>query len=117
MSDKSLRLPESLYNVPPKFTLSEFRVYVFPVLASLASYHAHLEPNLQQRLIKCLEVRHSSVIHNSKLIRITEMKNSFSFSSLTKYFNSLLGWPYSKMCEPMRNQSHNLHTRNARCNE
>ena len=57
MSDKSLRLPESLYNVPPKFTLSEFRVYVFPVLASLASYHAHLEPYLQQNLIKCLEVR------------------------------------------------------------
>jgi len=57
VSDKSLRLPESLYNVPPKFTLSEFRVYVFPVLASLASYHAHLEPYLQQSLIKCLEVR------------------------------------------------------------
>ncbi|KYM81590.1 Tuberin [Atta colombica] len=56
VSDKSLRLPESLYNVPPKFTLSEFRVYVFPVLASLASYHAHLEPYLQQNLIKCLEV-------------------------------------------------------------
>ncbi|XP_032669228.1 tuberin [Odontomachus brunneus] len=56
VSDNRLRLPESLYNVPPKFTLSEFRVYVFPVLASLASYHAHLEPNLQQRLIKCLEV-------------------------------------------------------------
>ncbi|XP_033337917.1 TSC complex subunit tuberin isoform X3 [Megalopta genalis] len=56
VSDKNLRLPESLYNVPPKFTLSEFRVHVFPVLASLASYHAHLDPNLQQRLIKCLEV-------------------------------------------------------------
>ncbi|KAF7385574.1 hypothetical protein HZH68_014004 [Vespula germanica] len=56
VSDKNLRLPESLYNVPLKFTLSEFRVYVFPVLASLASYHAHLEPNLQQRLIKCLEI-------------------------------------------------------------
>ncbi|XP_020281635.1 tuberin [Pseudomyrmex gracilis] len=56
VSDKSLRLPESLYNVPPKFTLSDFRVYVFPVLASLASYHGYLEPNLQQRLIKCLEL-------------------------------------------------------------
>ncbi|XP_017881114.1 tuberin isoform X2 [Ceratina calcarata] len=56
VSDKSLRLPESLYNVPAKFTISEFRIHVFPVLASLASYHAHLEPNLQQRLIKCLEV-------------------------------------------------------------
>ncbi|KAK0095925.1 hypothetical protein PV326_007052 [Microctonus aethiopoides] len=56
ISDKNLRLPESLYNIPQKFTLSDFRVYVFPVLASLASYHAHLEPNLQQRLIKCLEI-------------------------------------------------------------
>lgn len=62
VSDKSLRLPESLYNVPPKFTLSEFRVHVFPVLASLASYHAHLEPNLQQRLIKCLEVKEQNVV-------------------------------------------------------
>lgn len=73
MSDKSLRLPESLYNVPPKFTLSEFRVYVFPVLASLASYHAHLEPYLQQSLIKCLEVKHIFYIGYAdcnKLIRI-----------------------------------------------
>lgn len=56
MSDKTLRLPESLYNIPPTFKVSDFRSHVFPVLASLASYHAHLEPNLQQRLIKCLEV-------------------------------------------------------------
>lgn len=56
VSDKSVRLQETLHNTPPKFTLSEFRGFVFPVLASLASYHAHLEPNLQQRLIKCLEL-------------------------------------------------------------
>ncbi|XP_048507911.1 tuberin isoform X2 [Athalia rosae] len=56
VSDKSVRLPETLYNTPSKFTMSEFRGFVFPVLASLASYHAHLEPNLQQRLIKCLEL-------------------------------------------------------------
>ncbi|XP_066593113.1 tuberin [Prorops nasuta] len=56
VSDRTLRLPDTLYNVPAKFTVSDFRTYIFPVLASLASYHAHLEPNLQQRLIKCLEV-------------------------------------------------------------
>lgn len=56
--DKKLGLPESLYNVPPKFNFTEFRAIVFPVLASLASYHTHLEPNLQQRLIKCLEVNY-----------------------------------------------------------
>ena len=72
MSERGLRLPESLYNVPPKFTLSEFRVYVFPVLASLASYHAHLEPYLQQSLIKCLEVR-----ENEEIIRITMHENCF----------------------------------------
>ena len=56
VSDKSLRLPESLSNVPPKFTVTEFKTHVFPVLASLASYHAYLQPSLQQRLIQCLEV-------------------------------------------------------------
>ncbi|KAJ4432765.1 hypothetical protein ANN_21404 [Periplaneta americana] len=55
VSDKSLGLPDILRNVPPKLTRSEFHGYVFPVLTSLASYHAYLEPNLQQKLIKCLE--------------------------------------------------------------
>ncbi|XP_054271198.1 tuberin isoform X2 [Macrosteles quadrilineatus] len=55
VSDKSLCLPEVLRNTPPKFTRSDFQGYVFPVLAALASYHAQLEPSLQQRLIKCLE--------------------------------------------------------------
>ncbi|KAL1116001.1 hypothetical protein AAG570_005496 [Ranatra chinensis] len=53
--DKSLCLPEVLKNTPPKFTRSDLHNYVFPVLASLVSYHAYLEPKLQQRLIKCLE--------------------------------------------------------------
>lgn len=44
-----------LRNTPPKFTRSDFHGYVFPVLASLASHHSHLEPSLQQKLIKCLE--------------------------------------------------------------
>ncbi|KAJ9583770.1 hypothetical protein L9F63_021894, partial [Diploptera punctata] len=53
--DKTLGLPDSLFNTPPKLTKSEFHGCVFPALASLASYHAYLEPSLQQRLIKCLE--------------------------------------------------------------
>ncbi|XP_014260624.1 tuberin [Cimex lectularius] len=53
--EKSLNLPERLKNTPPKFTRTDFHNYVFPVLASLVSYHAYLEPTLQQRLIKCLE--------------------------------------------------------------
>lgn len=56
VSDKSLQLPESLNNVPLKFTASDFKTHVFPVLASITSYHAYLQPNLQQRLIQCLEV-------------------------------------------------------------
>lgn len=56
VSDKTLRLPESLINVPLKFTVSEFKTHVFPVLASLTSYHTYLQPSLQQCLIKCLEV-------------------------------------------------------------
>nr|CAD7441251.1 unnamed protein product [Timema bartmani] len=55
VSDKSLGLPESLQNTPPKFTRSEFHTFVLPVLASLASYHGYLDPGHQQRLIKCLE--------------------------------------------------------------
>jgi tuberous sclerosis protein 2 len=55
VSDKSLGLPDTLRNTPPKLTRSEFHGCVFPVLASLASYHSYLDPSLQQRLIKCLE--------------------------------------------------------------
>lgn len=55
VSDKSLCLPDTLRNTPTKFTRSDFHGFVFPVLASLASYHSQLEPSLQQRLIKCLE--------------------------------------------------------------
>ncbi|CAL4122282.1 unnamed protein product, partial [Meganyctiphanes norvegica] len=56
ISDRSLGLPESLHNTPAKFTKSDFQAYVFPVLATLASYHMHLEPLIQQKVIKCLEM-------------------------------------------------------------
>ncbi|XP_042230186.1 tuberin-like isoform X2 [Homarus americanus] len=56
VTDKSLGLPESLHNTPTKFTRSDFQSYVFPVLATLASYHMHLDPVIQQKVIKCLEL-------------------------------------------------------------
>ncbi|XP_046387021.1 tuberin [Ischnura elegans] len=57
VSERSLGLPETLRNTPaPHFPKSEFHGHVFPAIASLASYHRHLDPTLQARLIKCLEL-------------------------------------------------------------
>ncbi|XP_069978306.1 tuberin isoform X7 [Penaeus vannamei] len=56
VTEKSLGLPESLHNTPAKFTKSDFQSFVFPVLATLASYHMHLESVIQQKVIKCLEL-------------------------------------------------------------
>ncbi|KAK7072996.1 Tuberous sclerosis 2-like protein, partial [Halocaridina rubra] len=55
-TEKALGLPESLRNTPAKFTRSDFQSYVFPVLGNLASYHMYLEPVVQQKVIKCLEL-------------------------------------------------------------
>ncbi|EFX68537.1 putative tuberous sclerosis 2 isoform 3-like protein [Daphnia pulex] len=56
ISDTTLNNPETLRNAPPKFSRAEFQLYVFRVLTSLASYHAYLKPETQQKLVKCLEV-------------------------------------------------------------
>lgn len=56
ITEKSLGLPESLYNTPAKFTRTDFQSFVFPVLATLASYHMHMESVIQQKVIKCLEL-------------------------------------------------------------
>lgn len=56
ISDTTLNNPETLRNAPPKFSRAEFQLYVFRVLTSLASYHAYLKPDTQQKLVKCLEV-------------------------------------------------------------
>ncbi|XP_069184781.1 tuberin [Procambarus clarkii] len=56
VTDKTLGLPETLHNTPTKFTRSDFQSYVFPVLATLASYHMHLDSVIQQKVIKCLEL-------------------------------------------------------------
>lgn len=109
VSDKTLRLPESLYNVPLKFTQTDFRVHIFPVLASLASYHAHLEPSIQQRLIKCLEVRFSLL--SEKWIIQFLIDNNYCWSLLST------GWTNDKMCESMRHRLDNVHFGNARRHE
>ncbi|XP_071440421.1 tuberin-like [Hetaerina americana] len=57
VSEKSLGLPETLRNTPGShFPKSDFHGHVFPAIASLASYHCHLDPTIQALLIKCLEV-------------------------------------------------------------
>lgn len=53
LTDRSLALPESLRNAT-KLSRSEFHSSVLLVLASLASYHTHLEPACQQRMIRCM---------------------------------------------------------------
>lgn len=53
LSDKSLGLPESLRNAS-KIPRAEFHSSVLLVLASLASYHAHLETACQQRIVRCM---------------------------------------------------------------
>ena len=58
--DKSMRLPESLQDTPPNFFKSDFQNHVFPALASLVSYHHLLEPELQTRLVMCLQAGLSS---------------------------------------------------------
>ncbi|XP_060063486.1 tuberin-like isoform X4 [Ylistrum balloti] len=58
VNDRQLGFPEKLTSVPfGKFTRSDFHAYIFPVLASMVSYHKYLDRNrqLQKELIKCLE--------------------------------------------------------------
>ncbi|KAG8338357.1 Tuberous sclerosis 2-like protein [Homalodisca vitripennis] len=55
VSDKTMCAPDLLRNTQGKLTRSDMQGYIFPVLATLASYHARIEFSLQQRLIKCLE--------------------------------------------------------------
>lgn len=55
VSDRSLSFPECV-RVPAgqKLTVSEFHGTVLPALAALAPYHSFLEPQTQQRIVRCL---------------------------------------------------------------
>ncbi|XP_033750286.1 tuberin-like isoform X2 [Pecten maximus] len=56
VNDRQLGFPEKLTSVPfGKFTRSDFHAFIFPVLASMVSYHKYLDRNRQKELIKCLE--------------------------------------------------------------
>ncbi|CAG7833459.1 unnamed protein product [Allacma fusca] len=56
VTDKSASSMEILRNAPTKFSRSEFQGYIFPILTSLVSYHTHLEPSVQLKIVKCLEL-------------------------------------------------------------
>ncbi|KAI5700688.1 hypothetical protein M8J75_002012 [Diaphorina citri] len=58
--------PDTYRNSPARFSRLELHCHVFPVLASLASYHTALAPPLQQRLIKCLEFGATKVTTESE---------------------------------------------------
>ncbi|XP_068632224.1 tuberin isoform X2 [Battus philenor] len=48
-----------------KLSLSEFQATVLPALAALASYHSFLEPQTQQRIIRCL-LRYGMVLRQAQ---------------------------------------------------
>ncbi|KAB7503587.1 Tuberin [Armadillidium nasatum] len=55
ITDSTLCIPDSLHNTPQKFTKSDFDGYVYPVMASLLSYHQHLKILYQKNVIQCLQ--------------------------------------------------------------
>lgn len=55
ISDRSLYFPECLRVAGGgKLLVSEFHGAALPALAALAPYHAYLEPQTQQRIVRCL---------------------------------------------------------------
>ncbi|XP_071106055.1 tuberin-like isoform X2 [Haliotis cracherodii] len=55
VNDRSLGFLEKLQRLPSKLTRSDFHSYVFPVLATMVTYHDYLDRNGQKELLKCLE--------------------------------------------------------------
>ncbi|XP_022317676.2 tuberin-like isoform X3 [Crassostrea virginica] len=56
VNDRQLNFPEKLHGTPSgRFTRSDFHTFVFPVLASMVSYHRYLDRNRAMEMIKCLE--------------------------------------------------------------
>lgn len=61
ISDRSLAFPECLRVAGgggsgggQKLLVSEFHSAALPGLASMAPYHSYLEPQTQQRIVRCL---------------------------------------------------------------
>ncbi|KAJ8319018.1 hypothetical protein KUTeg_004109 [Tegillarca granosa] len=80
VNDRQLGFPEKLHSVPSgKFTRSDFHTFIFPVLASMVSYHKYLEKNKQRELVKCLEFglvsKCSKICTNSLRLCTLEMQD------------------------------------------
>ncbi|XP_041978118.1 tuberin isoform X2 [Aricia agestis] len=52
VADRSMCVPERLAGV--RLPVSQFHAAVLPALAALAGHHAYLEPQTQQRVVRCL---------------------------------------------------------------
>ncbi|XP_035825381.1 tuberin isoform X2 [Aplysia californica] len=55
VKDRTVEQSKKLINRPPNFTRSDFHACVFPVLASMVTYHAYLDKTRQRELVNCLE--------------------------------------------------------------
>ena len=80
MTDR-LALPlEGLRNAPTSNFRTEFQAYFYPILTSLISYHSHLEPVIQVKIVKCLELgltsRSSRICILALSICVLEMKDT-----------------------------------------
>ncbi|KAH9503979.1 Tuberous sclerosis 2-like protein [Bulinus truncatus] len=55
VKDRTVEQSQKLINRPTSFTRSDFHTYVFPVLASIVTYHSYLDKHRLRELVNCLE--------------------------------------------------------------
>ncbi|GFS23751.1 tuberin-like [Elysia marginata] len=55
VTDRTADRSQKFINRPTNFTRSDFHTYVFPVLASMVTYHTFLDRTSMRDLVKCLE--------------------------------------------------------------
>ncbi|KAK0049216.1 tuberin [Biomphalaria pfeifferi] len=55
VKDRTLDQSQKLINRPASFTRSDFHTFVFPVLASIVTYHTYLDKHRLKELVNCLE--------------------------------------------------------------
>ncbi|XP_059139623.1 tuberin-like isoform X2 [Physella acuta] len=55
VKDRTVEQSQKLINRPANFTRSDFHTFVFPVLASIVTYHSYLDKSRLKELVNCLE--------------------------------------------------------------
>lgn len=65
-------------------SLSEFHAAALPALAALASYNAYLEPQTQQRIVRCL-LKYGMGMFISLTSLVIPLKQSQKFKQVTTY--------------------------------